>query len=114
VIAYLKEAGLFASVLTPEEAKSKNKASMIKIKAKLVEFGAGNRAKRVFVGLGSGRAHAVFDFTIMNGATGYAIWSQSIKGVASFWSNTSSSASQRMELPEKVAKAFVSSLKKKK
>ena len=112
VIAYLKEAGIFSAVLTPEEAKDKDKATLIEINAKLVDFAAGNMAARVMVGMGSGRAHAGYDFTIKDAATGDVVWEQHIKGVASVWSNNSSSSAQRMELPERVAKSLVSILKK--
>jgi len=111
VIAYMKEAGMFSAVLTPEEARDNDTATLVEISAKLVDFAPGNMAARVLVGVGSGRAHAGYDFTIKDSATGNVIWEQRIKGVASFWSNSATSAAQRVELPERVAKGLVSTLK---
>ena len=103
---------MFSAVLTPEEAQDKDKAALVEISAKLTDFGGGNMAARVMVGMGSGRAHAGYDFTIKDSATGNVIWEQRIKGVASVWSNSASSSAQRMELPERVAKSLVTTLKK--
>lgn len=114
VVAYLKEANLFSAVLTPEEAKDRDKATVVEIHATLVDFAPGNMAARVMVGLGSGRAHAGYDMIIKDSATGNVIWEQRIKGVASVWSNNSSSAAQRTELPERVAKELVKQLKNRK
>jgi hypothetical protein len=110
VVAYLKEAALFSAVLTQEEAKDRDKATLVEVSAKLVDFAPGNMAARALVGMGSGRAHAGYDFTIKD-STGAVIWEQRIKGVASVWSNDAPSSAQRGELPERVAKAFVSTLK---
>ena len=87
---------------------------MVEIDATLVDFAPGNMAARAIVGMGNGRAHAGFEFTVKDSATGNAIWQGRIKETASFWSNAASSVSQRAELPEKVAKSLVKELKKSK
>ena len=112
VIQFLKDEGLFSALLTPEEAKDKDKAALVEISAKLVDFAAGNMATRAIVGLGAGRAHAGFDFTVKDAATGTILWQGQIKETASFWSNAASSVSQRAELPEKIAKSLLKELKK--
>jgi len=112
VIQILRDEGMFAAVLTPEEAKDKDKATIIEINAKLVEFKAGNMATRVLVGLGSGRASAAYEFTFKDAASGKVVWQKTIKEKASVWSNSASSTAQRLELPEKIAKTLVKELKK--
>jgi hypothetical protein len=111
VALYLKDSGIFAGVLTSEEAQDKEKNGLVNIGATLSDFAAGNMATRVIVGLGAGRAHAGFDFVIKD-AGGATIWQKHIKETASFWSNSASSASQRLELPEKIAKTLVKELQK--
>jgi hypothetical protein len=69
-------------------------------------------ATRALIGLGAGRAHAGFNFVVKESATGKVLWQKTIKETASFWSNSASSAAQRSELPEKVAKTFVEELQK--
>jgi hypothetical protein len=88
VILFLKEEGLFSAVLTPEEAQEKDKSALVEIGGTLVDFAPGNMATRVVIGLGSGRAHAGFDFTVKDSATGTALWQKHIKETASFWSNS--------------------------
>lgn len=114
VIAVLKDEKLFAGVLTPEEAKDKDKATLVEISAKLVQFAAGSMATRVLVGMGSGRSSATYDFTIKDSATGNVLWQNRIKEKASVWSNNSSSSAQRGELPEKIAVTLVKLLQGKK
>ena len=77
-----------------------------------MDFAPGNMAARAIVGLGSGRAHAGFEFIVKDAQTGTALWQKTIKETASFWSNSASSAAQRLELPEKIAKTLVKELKK--
>jgi hypothetical protein len=110
VILFMKDEGMFSAVLTPEEAKDKDRTALVDISAKLVDFAPGNEAARLLVGLGSGRAHAGFDFTAKDSATGNVLWQKHIKETASFWSNSASSVAQRAELPEKVAKSLVKEL----
>jgi hypothetical protein len=110
VIAILKTDRIFTAVGGPEEAKDKK--ALMEITAELVDFSGGNAATRMIVGLGTGRAHAGFVFTIKESGTGKILWKKTIKETASFWSNSASSSSQRSELPEKVAKTFVEELKK--
>ncbi len=110
VITILKIDGIFAAVGGPEEAKGKK--TLMEITAELVDFSGGNAAIRMIVGLGTGRAHAGFAFTVKESGTGKILWKKTIKETASFWSNSASSSSQRSELPEKVAKTFVEELKK--
>lgn len=117
VIRALKEAGTFAAVLTPEEAVTKlspdDKTPRLDLQAKLVDFAPGNAAKRLMVGFGSGRAHARFDFTLKDAASGEVVWQGSVKQTASYWFNQyTSSASERGELPEGVAKKLVEQLNK--
>ena len=102
---------MFAGVLAPEEVNDKDKSMLLELSATLSDFAPGNMATRVMVGLGSGRAHAGFDFTLKDSA-GRTVWQRRIKETASFWSNSASSAAQRQELPEKVAKALVKELEK--
>jgi hypothetical protein len=112
VIQTLKDDGVFAAVLTPEEAKDKDKATLVEISARLVDFAPGNAGKRLMVGFGSGRAHAGFEFTLKEPATGDTVWTKTIKQTASFWFNsTTSSAAERGELPDGVAKTLVKELK---
>ena len=107
--------GVFSSVLTPEEAKEKDKATFVELSGKLVDLEQGNAAKRMMVGFGSGRAHAGFEFTVKDATTGDVLWHKTIKQTASFWFNgTTSSAAERAELPEGLAKKFVEELKKEK
>ena len=110
VIQFLTDEKMFAAILTPEAARDKDRGSVLEIGAKLVDFGAGNMATRMVVGLGSGRAHAGFDFTVKDAATGNVLWQKTIKEKASFWSNSASSVAQRLELPEKLAKSFLREL----
>src|SRR5262249_23189619 len=105
VLQFLREEELFSAVLVPEDAKEIKKDALLELNATLVDFSLGNMATRVFVGLGTGRAHAGWDVTVKNTATGQVLWKKRIKETASFWSNSASSSAQRLELPEKVAKA---------
>ena len=107
VIQFLKDAKVFAGVFTPEAAKDNGG---LELRATLADFAPGNMATRVMVGLGTGRAHAGFDFTVMD--SGRMVWQKRIKETASFWSNSASSVSQRQELPEKIAKTLVKELQK--
>jgi hypothetical protein len=111
IVQFLKDAAIFSAVLTPEEAAGKDKGSVVELRGTLSDFAPGNMATRALVGLGSGRAHAGFDFTIKD-AAGRTIWQKKIKETASFWSNSASSVAQRQELPEKVAKTLVKELEK--
>jgi uncharacterized protein DUF4410 len=110
VINILKSNGMFSAVGTLEEAKDGK--SWVEITAELVDFAGGNVAKRMLIGLGTGRAHAGFSFTVKESATGRVLWKKTVKETASFWSNSASSSAQRTELPEKVAKSFVEQLMK--
>jgi len=115
IIQHRKDEGVFSSALTPEEAKEKDKATFVELSGKLVDFEQGNAAKRMMVGFGSGRAHAGFEFTVKDATTGDVLWHKTIKQTASFWFNgTTSSAAERAELPEGLAKKFVEELKKEK
>ncbi len=111
IIQMIKDEALFAAVLTPEEAKDKDKATMLELSARLVDFEPGNAAKRVLVGFGGGRAHAGFEFVIKDSKG--ELWKKTLKSNASFWFNgTTSSAAERAELPEGVAKKLIEELKK--
>jgi len=110
VVNILKTNEKFSAAGTLEE--SKDGTSWIEISAELVDFAGGNVAKRMLIGLGSGRAHAGFSITVKESATGKILWKKTIKETASFWSNSASSSAQRSELPEKVAKSFVEQLVK--
>jgi hypothetical protein len=115
VIRQLKEEKMFAAVLTPEEAKDMDKATLVEITGHLVDFEAGSAAKRLLVGFGSGRSHAGFDFAVKDSATGDTVWKKRIKQTASFWFNsTTSSAAERAELPDGLAKKLIQELKKEK
>jgi hypothetical protein len=114
VIAVLKDEKIFADVLTPETAKDKDKATLVEISAKLVQFAPGNMAARVLVGMGSGRSSASYDFTVKDSTTGNVLWQNRIKEKASVWSNSASSSAQRGELPDKIAETFAKLLKGKK
>lgn len=110
VIQILKSKRMFSALLSPEDAAGKR--TLVEISAELVDFAAGNLATRLVIGLGTGRAHAGFAFTVKDSATGKVLWKKTINETASFWSNSASSSSQRSELPEKVAKTFAEELKK--
>lgn len=110
LLAVLKDEKVFAEVLSPEEAAGKDKAQLVEISAKLIEFKAGNMATRMMVGLGSGRASAAFDFVLKDAATGNTLWQKVIKEKASVWSNSASSTAQRLELPEKIANTLAKEL----
>lgn len=114
VIAFLKEDKTFASVLDPADAAGKDKASMMELHARLVEFKAGNMATRAVVGLGSGRASAALEFSLTDAQSGKVVWNKTIKEKASVWSNSASSTAQRLELPEKIAKTLINELHGKK
>jgi hypothetical protein len=111
VVAFLKDDGTFAAVLDPAEAKGRDKAGYLEMSAKLVEFKGGNMATRMMVGLGSGRASATLDVAIRDPQSGSVVWQKRIKEKASVWSNSASSAAQRGELPEKIAKTLLRELK---
>jgi hypothetical protein len=65
----------------------------------------------MMVGLGTGRAHANFEFVLKNASSGEVVWQKTIKQTASFWFNgTTSSAAERAELPEELAKKLVKEL----
>ena len=115
----VKESDLFTEVITAEEetAKASEKDSAkqggLRLTGQLVDFEAGNAAKRLMVGFGSGRAHAGFEFALRDPATGEIVWHKKVKQTASFWFNgTTSSAEERAELPEGLAKKLVEELKK--
>jgi uncharacterized protein DUF4410 len=115
----IKEDVVFSEVVTTEEDKSKNgenapvKTAVLRLSGHLVDFDPGNAAKRMMVGFGTGRAHASFDFTLRDPATGRVVWQKRVKQTASFWFNgTTSSAAERGELPEGLAKKLVGELKK--
>jgi hypothetical protein len=111
VVQTMKDDGAFKSVLKEEEAKDAP-ADYI-LEGQLVNFEAGNAAKRLMVGFGSGRSHAIFDFVVKEASTGQVVWQKSIKQTASFWFNgTTSSAAERAELPDGLAKKLVEELKK--
>jgi hypothetical protein len=109
VVAHLKEDKTFSGVFTSEETKEK---APLELTARLVEFKAGNMATRVLVGLGSGRASAAFDFALKDSQSGKVVWKKTIKEKASVWSNSASSTAQRLELPEKIARALIKELQK--
>ncbi len=113
VVGGLKDSGLFEQVLSNEEVK--DKSGVLELHARLVDFEPGNAAKRMFVGFGTGRSHARFEFTITDATTGEVVWQASIKHTASFWFNGyTSSAGERAELPDGIAKKLVEQLNKKK
>ena len=123
VIQALKDGGVFMETLTPEEAKAKQNQNqgqnekgntgVLKLQGRLVDFNPGNAAKRLMVGLGTGRAHATFEFTLKDASSGEVVWQKTVKQTASFWFNgTTSSAAERGELPEGVAKKLVQELNK--
>ena len=115
IIQQMKDETVFAAVLTPEEAKDKDKATLVEITGRLVDFAPGNAASRLLVGFGSGRAHAGFEFTVKDSSTGNILWKKTIKQTASFWFNsTTSSAAERAELPDGLAKKLIQELKKEK
>jgi len=110
VMQALKDAKLFEEVLTSEQAEETGTAML---HGRLVDFAAGNAAKRLMVGFGSGRAHARFEFTVEDVVSGRVVWKKAIKQTASFWFNsTTSSAAERAELPDAVAKKLVEEMKK--
>jgi hypothetical protein len=100
-ISWLKKAALFSAVLLPEEAKAKDKVTLIEITGKLVDF----MAVRGIFGLGP--AHVVFDIAINDSATGHVLWKKRIEVDAP---SLGSTAPQRSKLPETVAKEFVKQL----
>ena len=77
---------MFPAVGGPEDTDGKK--PWIEISADLVDFAGGNVAKRILIGLGSGRAHAGFSFTVKESATGKVLWKKTVKETASFWSNS--------------------------
>jgi hypothetical protein len=110
-IQILKYNRTFSALLTPEEATGKS--TTVEISAELVDFAPGNMAARFALGgLGAGRAHAGFNFTVKECATGKVLWQKTIKETASYFSSSASSSAQRAELPEKIAKTFVEELQK--
>jgi hypothetical protein len=110
VVHIMKDNRMFTALLSPEEAVGKK--TLVVISAELVDFARGNVATRIVIGLGTGRAHAGFNFVVKDSANGKVLWKKTIKETASFWSNSASSSAQRLELPEKVAKSFVEELQK--
>jgi hypothetical protein len=109
VIQILKSKKMFSALLSPEDAAGRK--ALVEISAELVDFAPGNVATRLVIGLGTGRAHAGYNFVVKD-ASGKVLWRKTIKETASFWSNSASSSAQRSELPEKVAKSFVEELQK--
>jgi hypothetical protein len=100
VTACLKEAALFSEVLTPEEAKGKDKAMLIEITGTL------NALEQTY-----SHVVAVFNVAITDSATGTVLWEQPIKGVVGANFVTSPvSDSERSKLPGKLAREFVRQL----
>jgi len=114
VVQTMRDDGAFKNVLTEADATASSAPQPNYIlEGELVDFAAGNAAKRLMVGLGSGRSHARFEFSLKNSSTGEVVWQKSIKQTASFWFNgTTSSAAERAELPDGLAKQLVNELKK--
>jgi uncharacterized protein DUF4410 len=117
VIQAVKEGNFFPAVLTPEQSNagegSEQKVPSLKLEGRLLDFAGGNAAKRLMVGFGSGRAHATFLFQLKDAASGEIVWEKKVKQTASFWFNsTTSSAAERAELPEGLAKQLSKELKK--
>jgi uncharacterized protein DUF4410 len=114
VVQTMRDDGEFTSVLKEDDAEAKTAPQPnFTLEGELVDFEAGNAAKRLMVGFGSGRSHARFDFSLKNSSTGEVVWQKSIKQTASFWFNgTTSSAAERAELPDGLAKQLVNELKK--
>lgn len=77
VIQILKNKQMFSALLSPEEAAGKR--TMVEISAELVDFAPGNAATRLMIGLGTGRAHAGFAFTVKDSATGKVLWKKPLK-----------------------------------
>ena len=110
VVQTMRDDGAFKGVVKDEEAKDAPAGYVLE--GVLTNFEAGNAAKRLMVGFGSGRSHAIFDF-VLKDSTGNVVWKKSIKQTASFWFNgTTSSAAERAELPDGLAKKLVEELKK--
>ena len=110
VVQTLKDDGTFKSIIKEEEAKDAPAGYVLE--GDLINFEAGNAAKRLMVGFGSGRSHAVFGF-VLKDAAGQVVWKKQIKQTASFWFNgTTSSAAERAELPDGLAKKLMEELKK--
>jgi hypothetical protein len=110
VMLSLRNSGMFSGVTIPERAAGNR--GIIEISAELVDFAAGNMAKRMIIGLGTGRPHAGFNFSVKETATGKVLWTKTIKETASFWAGSMSSSTQRSELPDRVAKKLAEELKK--
>ena len=84
IMQILKSRKMFSAVVGPEEAIGRK--PLVEISADLVDFAPGNVATRIIVGLGTGRAHAGFNFAVKEPATGRVLWKKTIKETASFWS----------------------------
>jgi uncharacterized protein DUF4410 len=111
VIQTMTDDATFKSIVKEEEAK--DAPADYVLEGVLVNFEAGNAAKRLMVGFGSGRSHAVFEFSIKDKSSGNVVWKKTIKQTASFWFNgTTSSAAERAELPDGLAKKLVEEIKK--
>jgi len=109
IIAYLKEAALFSAVLTPEEAKDRDKANLIEITGKLEDFASGSQPGKIR-GSGWKPAHAEFEIALKDLATDGVLWNHRIKADAFYLFPKASSTSQRSGLPDNSAKEFVKQL----
>ena len=102
VVDALRLSKMFSGVAVTEQAGGQK--GLIEISAELVSFAPGNTAARLLIGFGAGRANSSFNFVVTESATGKLLWKKTIKETSSFWmSGSSSSSSQRNELPDKIA-----------
>jgi hypothetical protein len=106
VIRFLKEEALFSAVLTPEEAKNRDKSALIEITGRLDDFSTG-RTTRALLFPAYRPAYAEFDITLKDSATGTVLWERCISAEASSLSSRSSLSVP----PEKVAEKFIKELK---
>jgi hypothetical protein len=106
VIDFLKTAALFSEVLTPEEAKDRDKATLIEITGTLIDYSSGRTTQGLF-GSGYSPASAVFDITIRDSATGTLLWERRIHAASIFPSSFPSSKSRILAPPANVADYLV-------
>ncbi len=82
----LRESSLFSKVTSFSSDATQPHGSW-SLSAIEISYSAGSAAKRVLVGYGTGRAHLVLEYKLLNPA-GTVVWTKTIKTEPSFWSST--------------------------
>ena len=115
-LAVLQQGDLFKEV-SSFASHSKQPAGAWLLSAKEISYSGGSTVKRVMFGLGTGRAHIVMAYKLLN-PDGNVVWTKKIKSEPSFWSSGgviggiqnqgSSTSDQPQKLMDALSKFFAS------